>query len=253
MGSKSSTSAKTATNYNAQDNKIAADNGGFAVRGDGVTINQTSAEAVALGGAFAQAVSDMTDASMKTARDAVFDAGDLGRRAISEIAESAEGAYDLTGSALTYQRGAQADALDYARRTNLDALDLTGDATGGALDLAESLSRTHSIQQAETLDDAMGIASEAMDGNRAAYDGAMGIASEAMDGNRAAYDGAMDFAGQTFGDALDFARGSLTTVSGALSQTLNASAEDSTQLSQQLIRLGIPAVALVLIAGAFNK
>jgi len=53
--------------------------------------------------------------------------------------------------------------------------------------------------------------------------------------------------------AFDFAGNSLGQVSNALTSTLAESQEDSTQLATQLIRIGIPAAALVLMVWAFRK
>lgn len=191
MGSRSSSASKTLTNYDARDEKMAADNGAYAVRDSSVVVNQTADSAVDLGGAYAQAASDMTERGFKTAADLASMSGDVAGGAIDQMRRNSLDTMDLSGRAIASVQGAGRDALKFA----------------GA-----------------SLDDALDHAA----------------------GDR---DAAYKFAGS----AMTMATRGLDAVNGAMAATLNASRTESTQISSQFLRLGIPALALVLIAGSFAK
>lgn len=222
----------------AEDNKIAGDNGSFVTRGENVTINQTSDEAV-----------------------------DLARLSLDGFDTASEGAFRVADDAFQFSDAALGSALRFANDNN----DASNRLSGRALDAADDAARQAAINQREGYYFAKDINRDSLSAAQDAQRDGFGFGRDALDfADRrtsaalgfveAGNDDAFGFANRSLDQidrsqaaAFDFAKGGLGQVSNALATTLNASSEDSTQLSQQLIRLGIPALALVAIVWGFRK
>lgn len=119
-------------------------------------------------------------------------------------------------------------------------------------------------QASANLDSSMRFGEEAVysvtDANRRSLDFAGSALDEvgelsrfSINSNAATLDDALAFSGGQTETAFGFASGALQSVSSALSETLSRSQSESAQLSEKLIKIGIPALALVFIAQAVRN
>lgn len=141
----------------------------------------------------------------------------------------------MAGDAMNLSKSVAREGMDLSRRVSGDAMNLGArvtreglDFAGDGLKLAERMVLKGSEAAADNLEHSLAFSNRAQDK-------AYGFAKDALTASRRNTETA------------------LTQISSAFGQTLAEKREDSTQLSQQLIRLGIPAVALVMIAGSFRK
>jgi hypothetical protein len=246
----SSKSSNTSNSYEyLYDDDQAADGESVVTRAGGdVLIQQTSGEAVALGEAFADAVNEVADKAIGLGDEAVYQGFGFGSDALDATTKA-------TG-----------EAFDFAGDTSRDAFDFAGDAQNNAFGFAyDALTRSNDqfadsakVAQGgldlagDALGQAIGFSEDALSQvsqfGGDAFDFAQGAMDRALDGIEETQDTAFDFAQGARDDAYKFATQSLDQLSGAFSSTLAASQEDSAELSSQLIKIGVPAIALILIA-----
>jgi len=166
----------------------------------------------------------------QTSREAVA----LGTNFADAANELADAAFDLSGDI--------AQESLYTARDGISALERS---VGSAFDFGDQAGR-----------DAFGFAGDVnergFDFGETSLDAVRRTADRSIDHSGETLDTALAFAEGAREEALQFAGQSLDTLSGALVTTLDQSQEDSTQLSEKIIKLGIPAVALILIAQTFK-
>ncbi len=279
MGSKARSSNSSSSDNRTFDERMAADGQAIVARSGGdIIVTQTSEDAVALGSEFADAANEMAERAfttsgnialegLHTARDgisasenALSEALNFTDRANADAYSFANDAlYEGTGlvdSALDIARDASRDgigasenalseALQYADRLGADAFKFAGDASSGGIALARDASR-------DGYDFAEDLTQRGFDFGQSSLDEVVKVSGWAMDNSADTLDTALGFAEGARDDAYQFADRSLDTLSGAFLQTLEKSQEDSTQLSEKLIKLAIPALALIFIAQAMK-
>lgn len=221
MASGGGTSANTVSSYDARDNRMAADGRAIVTRGDNVSINTTSPEAWQFG-------IRMADEANEVADRALIEGGRMAGDAMNMSKSVAREGMDLgrrvSGDAMSLSRNVAREGMELGARVTREGLDFAG----GGLKLAERMVLKGSEAAADNLEHSLSFSNRAQDK-------AYLFAKDALTASRRNTETA------------------LTQISSAFGQTLAEKREDSTQLSQQLIRLGIPAVALVMIAGSFRK
>lgn len=243
MGSNSSTTNQSWTDNSTKDHRMAADGEAIVTRAGGnVTINKTAKEAVQLGTIFADTANEMAEYALLTGRD-------ITEEGLHTVRQS-------VGDALYTVENTVGDSLDFADRTQSDAFRFAErgfDAGGASLDFADR----NADRSYEIYDTAFRFADDntdrSYDFTTNSLDSVVKVSDAAIANSERNLDTSLGFAEEARKDAFDFAGRSLNTVSGAFTETLEKSQEDSTQLSEKLIKLGVPALALIFIAQALRN
>ncbi len=150
----------------------------------------------------------------------------------------ADVANEIADQGFGYGRAVADEVFNYGRAVSSDSTDLSRAALDGGFGFGNDAFDFAADRAADAFNFGDDVLAYSEDRGDAAFE----LAAKALDQIDASQDEAFGFAGQ-----------GLAEVSGALTSTLNASQEDSTQITSQLLRLGIPFAALVLIVWGFNK